>query len=137
MGFFGFKSRRRPVVIEVPAMPFRRIPVTLHHPYGSFKVRKGFFVNRVDELMESVSKLGNDMLVAQARAALEIDGHDPTPEFCKAAFLGIAHLHEIATRAHDAGTLSANEMIACQSVASLCMQIWATLHDILMGKIEL
>ena len=94
-------------------------------------------MNRVDELMESVSKLGNDMLVAQARAALEIDGHDPTPEFCKAAFLGIAHLHEIATRAHDAGTLTPNEMIACQSVASLCMQIWATLHDILLGKIEL
>ncbi len=52
-------------------------------------------MTRVDEMMESVAKLGNDMLVAQARAALEIDGHDPTPEFCKAAFLGIAHLHDL------------------------------------------
>lgn len=94
-------------------------------------------MTRVEELMSSVAKLGNDMLVAQARAALEIDGHEPTPDFCKAAFIGVAHLEEIARRAHDSGTLTANEMIACQSVASLCMQIWATLHDILTGDIQL
>ena len=94
-------------------------------------------MTRVEEMMQSVAKLGNDMLVAQARAALEIDGHDPTPEFCKAAFVGVAHLEEIARRAHDAGTLTGNEMVACQSVASLCMQIWATLHDLLTGDIQL
>ena len=94
-------------------------------------------MTRVEELMESVIRLGNDMLVAQARAALEIDGHDPTPEFCKAAFIGSAHVEELARRAHDAGTLSAQESIATQSVAALSMQIWATLHDILTGKIEL
>ena len=94
-------------------------------------------MNRVDVLMDAVTKLGNDMLVAQARAALEIDGHDPTPDFCKAAFVGVSHLCEIAMRACESGTLTQNEMIACQSVASLCMQIWATLHDILLGKIEL
>jgi hypothetical protein len=94
-------------------------------------------MNRIEEMMSTVAKLGNDVLVAQVRAALEIDGHDPTPEFCKAAFVGIAHLEDIARRAHDAGTLTANEMIACQTVASLCMQIWGTLHDILTGAIEL
>ena len=99
--------------------------------------RKGYFVNRVDVLMDAVTKLGNDMLVAQLRAALEVDGTTPTPEFCKAAFVGVSHLYELAMRACESGTLTQNEMIACQSVASLCMQIWATLHDILMGKIEL
>ena len=94
-------------------------------------------MTKVEELMASVAKLGNDMLVAQARAALEIDGHEPTPDFCKAAFIGVAHLEEIARRSHDVGTLTTNEMLACQSVASLCMQIWATLHDILTGDIEL
>lgn len=94
-------------------------------------------VSRVEQLMESVAKLGNDMLVAQARAALEIDGHDPTPEFCQAAFIACAHIEELARRAHDAGTLTTTEMIATQSVAALAMRIWATLHDILKGDIEL
>lgn len=94
-------------------------------------------MTRVEEMMQSVAKLGNDMLVAQARAALEIDGHDPTPEFCKAAFIGVAHLEEIAQRAHDAGTLTATETLACTTVSALCMQIWATLHDILTGDIQL
>lgn len=94
-------------------------------------------MNKVEELMASVAKLGNDMLVAQARAALEIDGHDPTPEFCKAAFIAAAHIEELARRAHDVGTLTATEMIATQSVASLSMRIWATLHDILTGDIQL
>ncbi len=94
-------------------------------------------MTKVEELMASIAKLGNDMLVAQARAALEIDGHDPTPDFCKAAFIGVAHLEEIARRSHDVGTLTTTEMLACQSVASLCMQIWATLHDILTGDIKL
>jgi hypothetical protein len=94
-------------------------------------------MTKVEQLMESVSKLGNDMLVAQARAALEIDGHDPTPEFCKAAFIAAAHIDELARRAHDAGTLNGNEMSACTAVAGLSMQIWATLHDILTGKIKL
>jgi len=33
--------------------------------------------------------------------------------------------------------LTAGEMVACQAVASLSMQIWATLHDIVDGKIIL
>lgn len=94
-------------------------------------------MTRVDQLMQSVAKLGNDMLVAQARAALEIDGHDPTPEFCKAAFISAAYTEELARRAHDAGTLTGTEMSACTAVAGLAMQIWATLHDILTGDIQL
>ena len=94
-------------------------------------------MNRIEEMMSTVAKLGNDMLVAQVRAALEIDGEDPTPEFCKAAFIGVAHLEDIARRAHEAGTFTTQEMLACQTAASLCMQIWGTLHDILTGDIQL
>ena len=118
-------------------MPLRRMSKKIPHRCGRLRRERGIRMTKVEELMSSVAKLGNDMLVAQARAALEIDGHDPTPEFCKAAFVGVAHLEEIARRAHDVGTLTTNEMLACQSVASLCMQIWATLSDILEGKIEL
>lgn len=91
----------------------------------------------VEELMATVARLGNDQLVAQLRYSLEYDGITPTPDYCKAAFIGIAYTMDIAERAHDANTLSATEMIACQSVASLAMQVWATLHDILTGDIQL
>lgn len=91
----------------------------------------------VEELMSTVARLGNDQLVAQLRYSLEYDGIEPTPDYCKAAFVGCAYTMDIAERAHDANTLSATEMIACQSVASLAMQVWATLHDILTGDIEL
>jgi hypothetical protein len=91
----------------------------------------------VEELMATVTRLGNDQLVAQLRYSLEYDGIEPTADYCKAAFVGIAYTMDIAERAYDANTLSATEMIACQSVASLSMQVWATLHDILTGDIVL
>lgn len=91
----------------------------------------------IDGLLATVTRLGNDALVAQARHTLEAHGMDVTPEMCVAAFVGAAHILHMAERSHDVGTLSANEMVACQAVASLCMQIWATLHDIVNGDIKL
>ena len=91
----------------------------------------------IDELMATVNRLGNDALVAQVRAALEIDGINPDGDFCKAAFIGCAYVLDLAERSTEAGALSVTEMVACQSVASLAMQVWATLHDFVTGQIEL
>lgn len=88
----------------------------------------------IDALMETVTRLGNDQLVAQARFSLETSGMFMSPDTCKAAFIGAAHILDLAERSQAVGTLTAGEMVACQAVASLSMQIWATLHDILTGK---
>lgn len=93
--------------------------------------------NAVDELMSTVTRLGNDALVAQAAHALEAAGITPTPEYCVAAFIGAAHVMEIAEKAHTVGTYTTVEMLAAQSAAALSMQIWATEHDILTGDITL
>ncbi len=91
----------------------------------------------IDQLLATVTRLGNDALVAQARHTLEAHGMFVSPDTCVAAFIGAAHILHLAERSHEVGTLSANEMVACQAVASLSMQIWATLFDILEGRIEL
>lgn len=91
----------------------------------------------VDDLMGTVTRLGNDQLVAQARFALESQGVFLTPKECRIAFLAAAHTLELAERSYEVGTLTGGEMVACQAVASLSMQIWATLHDIVDGKIIL
>lgn len=91
----------------------------------------------IDDLLATVKRLGNDQLVAQARYTLEAAGVDITPALARASFLGAAHVLDLAERSKDVGTLTATEMIACQAVASLSMQVWATLHDILTGEIAL
>lgn len=90
-----------------------------------------------DDLLATVVRLGNDQLVAQARYTLEAAGIEVTPELTKAAFVGAAHVLDLAERSKDVDTLTTAEMVACQAVASLSMQIWATLHDIVTGKITL
>ena len=88
----------------------------------------------VDDVMKTVTRLGNDALVAQARFAFESAGIFLTPDMCKAAFCAAAHIVELAERSYDVGSLTAGEMVATQSVGSLSMQIWATLHDLTSGK---
>ena len=87
--------------------------------------------------MGTVTRLGNDALVAQAAAAMEAADMSLTPELCRAAFVGAAHVMQLAEKAHAVGTFTTVEMLAAQSVASLSMQIWATEHDILTGDIPL
>jgi hypothetical protein len=94
-------------------------------------------MSAVDDLMSTVIRLGNDELVAKAVFAMEAAGLTPTPELCKAAFLGAAHVVELAEQLHDIKTFTTVEMLAASSTASLSMQIWATEHDILTGDIEL
>ena len=94
-------------------------------------------MSTVDDLMSTVTRLGNDALVAQAVFALQAAGLEPTPELCRAAFVGAAHVMQLAEKAHDVETFNTVEMLAAQSVASLSMQIWATEHDILTGDIQL
>lgn len=94
-------------------------------------------MSAVDDLMSTVTRLGNDALVAQAVFALQSAGLELTPDMCKAAFIGAAHVMQLAEKAHNVGTFTTVEMLAAQSVASLSMQIWATEHDILTGDIEL
>lgn len=90
-----------------------------------------------DELMAMVNRLGNHQLVAQTRYSLEADGITPTTDFCKNCFVACAHMCELAERARDSGSFNTIEMVAAQEVASLGMQIWATLHDqIATGIIE-
>lgn len=91
----------------------------------------------INDLMATVTRLGNDQLVAQARFSLETTGMFVSPDTCKAAFIGAAHVLDLAERSANAGTLTPGEMVACQAVASLSMQIWVTLHDILTGDIPL
>ena len=94
-------------------------------------------MSAVDDLMSTVTRLGNDALVAQAVFALQTAGLELTPDICKAAFVGAAHVMQLAEKAHGVGTFTTLEMLAAQSVASLSMQIWATEHDILTGDIPL
>ena len=94
----------------------------------------GEYMPTVDDVMKTVTRLGNDALVAQARFALESAGIFLTPDMCKAAFCAAAHIVELAERSYDVGSLTAGEMVATQSVGSLSMQIWATLHDLTSGK---
>lgn len=94
-------------------------------------------MSAVDDLMSTVTRLGNDALVAQAVHALKSAGLELTPDMCKAAFIGAAHCMGLAEKAHDVETFTTVEMLAAQSVASLSMQIWATEHDILTGDIPL
>lgn len=94
-------------------------------------------MSSIDDLIGTVTRLGNDQLVAQARYALEKAGMFVAPDTCKAAFVGAAHIFDLAERSQAVGTLTSAEMVACQAVASLSMQIWATLHDIVDGKITL
>ena len=94
-------------------------------------------MSAVDDLMATVTRLGKDQLVAQAAFAMEAAGLTPTPELCKAAFIGAAHCMRLAEKAYDVETFTTVEMLAAQSVASLSMQIWATQHDILTGDITL
>lgn len=90
-----------------------------------------------EDMMDLVVKLGNHQLVAEVKYALEHDGITPTPDFCKAAFVGLAYMIELADRAHDAGSLSQLEMVAVESVISVGLQVWATLHEQLVtGNIE-
>ena len=88
----------------------------------------------INDVMRTVTRLGNDALVAQARFSLESAGVFLTPDMCRAAFCAAAHIVELAERSHDVGSLTANEMVATQSVGSLSMQIWATLYDLTSGK---
>ena len=94
-------------------------------------------MSAVDDLMSTVTRLGNDALVAQAVFALKTAGLEPTPELCKAAFIGAAHVLQLAEKAHDVGTFTTVEMLAATGAAALSMRIWATEHDILTGDIEL
>ena len=94
-------------------------------------------MSSVDNLLSTVTRLGNDQLVAQAAFALQAAGLKPTSELCKAAFIGAAHVLQLAEKAHDVGTFTTVEMLAAASTASLSMQIWATEHNILTGDIEL
>lgn len=94
-------------------------------------------MSAVDDLMSTVTRLGNDELVAQAVYAMEAAGLTPTPELCKAAFLGAAHVIELAEKLHDVDTYTTVEMLAATGAAALSMRIWATEHDILTGDIEL
>lgn len=90
-----------------------------------------------DEMMDLIVKLGNHQLVAEVKYALEHDGITPTPEFCKAAFIGLAHMIELADRAHDSGSLSQLEIVAIESVISIGLKIWATLHhQLVTGNLE-
>lgn len=91
-------------------------------------------MTKIDGLMDQVVRLGNDQLVAQARYSLEANGVFVTPKECVIAFMAAAHILDLAERSFDANVLSAGEMVACQSVASLAMQIWVTLHDMLDGQ---
>ena len=94
-------------------------------------------MSTVNDLMSTVTRLGNDELVAKAAFTMESAGMTPTPELCRAAFLGASHVVQLADRLHEIGTFTTVEMLAAQSVASLSMQIWATEHDILTGDIPL
>jgi hypothetical protein len=94
-------------------------------------------MSTVDDLMATVTRLGNDTLVAQAAFALENAGLPLTADICKAAFIGAAHVAQLAEKAHNVGTFTTVEMLAAASTASLSMQIWATEHDILTGNIQL
>lgn len=94
-------------------------------------------MSSIDDLMGTVTRLGNDQLVAQARYALEKADVFVVPSTCIAAFVGAAHILDLAERSRDVGTLTSAEMVACQAVASLSMQIWATLYDILTGDVKL
>lgn len=69
-------------------------------------------MSAVDDLMSTVTRLGNDELVAQAVYAMEAAGLTPTPELCKAAFLGAAHVIELAEKLHDVDTYTTVEMLA-------------------------
>lgn len=94
-------------------------------------------MTKFDDLLNLTNKLGNDLIVAQTRYALESDGHFLTPNFAFAAFVGAASVIDLAEKGHNAGTLTATEMVATQAVASLAMSVYATLHDQLSGKTPL
>jgi hypothetical protein len=94
-------------------------------------------MTRFDDLLTVTEKLGNDLIVAQTRYALEADGHFLTPAFVFSAFIGAASVIDLAEKGHNAGTLTASEMVATQAVASLAMSVYATLYDQLSGKTPL